>query len=439
MTDKLAVFSVFRDCYISDAKNKIGQQVIIAGWVHEVRDLGKLKFVQVRDRTGIIQVTAKAGREPEAALSSMGVPKETVVSVKGKVVESKLAGAGCELIPSEFAILNEITAKVPFEVTGKVPADLDVRLDFRYVDLRQASTSAIFKIRSVIANSFREYALSEGFVEIHPPTIVEAATEGGADVFRLQYFEKEAYLVQSPQLYKQLAVIGGMDKVFMAVPVFRAEKHNTLTHLNEALQMDMEMGFANAEDAVDLLEGSLLHILSSVKKQCTDELRILGKELAVPASIPRHTYTELVEKLNANGVLHKWGDDFSRETECKLVEILGHSTYFITKWPTECRAFYSMPSDEDPKVCNAYDLNYEGLEISSGAQRIHKPEMLIKQLHARGLNPSEFEFYINAFRVGAPPHAGWSIGLDRLTMKLCGLHNIREAVLFPRERVRIKP
>jgi len=436
---KMLVLSVFRTCYISDAKRKIGEEVVIAGWAHEIRDLGKLKFVQVRDRTGIIQVTAKAGREPEAALFAMSVPKETVVSVKGKVVESKLAGAGCELIPSEFVVLNDITAKVPFEVTGKVPADLDVRLDFRYVDLRQASTSAIFRIRSVIANSFREYARLQGCVEIHTPTIVEAATEGGADVFKLQYFEKEAYLVQSPQLYKQLAVIGGMDKVFMTVPVFRAEKHNTLTHLNEALQMDIEMGFATPEDAIDVLEGSVLHILSSVKKECGEELKTLGRELAVPASIPRHTYTELVEKLNASGTPHKWGDDFTRETEAKLSEILGYSTYFITKWPTECRAFYSMPSEEDPKICNAYDLNYEGLEISSGAQRIHKPEILIKQLQARGLNPSDFEFYINAFRVGAPPHAGWSIGLDRLTMKVCGLHNIREAVMFPRDRVRVSP
>ncbi len=435
----MSVFFVFRTCYVSEAKGKIGDEVAIAGWVHEVRDLGKLKFVQLRDRTGIIQITAKAGREPDAALAAMSVPKETVVSVKGKVVESKLAGAGCELIPSEFTVLNEITAKVPFEVTGKVPAELDVRLDFRYVDLRQAATSAIFKIRGTVANAFREYARSQGCVEIHPPTIVEAATEGGADVFRVQYFEKEAYLVQSPQLYKQLAVIGGMDKVFMTVPVFRAEKHNTLTHLNEALQMDVEIGFATPEDAIGMLEGSVLHILSSVKKECEGELRALGRELAVPSSIPRHTYTELVEKLNANGVPHKWGDDFTRETEAKLAEMLGYSTYFITKWPTECRAFYSMPSEEDPKICNAYDLNYEGLEVSSGAQRIHRPEILIKQLQERGLNPSDFEFYINAFRVGAPPHAGWSIGLDRLTMKICGLHNIREAVMFPRDRVRLKP
>ncbi len=430
---------MYRTHYVSEARGKTGAEVTLAGWVHEVRDLGKLKFVQLRDRTGIIQVTAKAGREQDAVLAAMSQPKETVVSVTGKVVASKIAEAGCELIPSKFEVLNEITAKVPFEVTGKVPADLEVRLDYRYVDLRTANTSAIFRIRSEIAQAFREKCQLLGAVELHPPTIVEAATEGGADLFKVQYFEKEAYLVQSPQLYKQLAIIGGMDKVYMTVPVFRAEKHNTLTHLNEALQMDLELGFASHKDAVDALEAVVLHILSRVKKNCAAELKTLGRELEVPASIPRHTYTELVDRLNAAGANFEWGGDFSRETEAKLSEVLGYSTYFITEWPTAVRAFYSMPDEENPKICHAYDLNYEGLEISSGAQRVHKPDVLMKQLKARNLNPADFEFYMNAFRVGAPPHAGWSIGLDRMTMKVCGLHNIREAVLFPRDRVRVKP
>lgn len=429
-----------RTHYISETKQNVGKEVSIAGWVHEVRDLGKLKFVQVRDRSGIIQVTAKSGREPDAVLAAMSVPKETVVAVRGKVVESKLAGAGCELIPTCFEILNKITAKVPFEVTGKVPADLEVRLDFRYVDLRTQNTAAIFRIRSEIAQAFREKCRALGAIEIHPPAIVEAATEGGADLFRLQYFEKEAFLVQSPQLYKQLAIVGGQDKVFMTVPVFRAEKHNTLTHLNEATQMDLELGFATHTEAIAALESVLLHVLSKVRENCATELKTLGREqLAIPSAIPRHTYTELADRLKAAGVPFSWGEDFSRETEAKLAELLGYSTYFITEWPTAIRAFYSMPDEKNPKVCHAFDLNYEGLEISSGAQRVHEPEMLVGQLKARGLNPSDFEFYINAFRVGAPPHAGWSIGLDRLTMKICGLHNIREAVLFPRDRVRVKP
>lgn len=430
---------LYRTHYVSQAKKLLGSEVVLAGWVHEVRDLGKLKFVQLRDRTGVMQITAKKGREPDHVVESMSVPKETVVQVSGKVAESKIAEAGCELIPSSFVVLNSITAKVPFEVTGKVPADLDVRLDFRYVDLRTKRASAIFAIRSAIANAFREKALMEGFVEVHPPTIAGAATEGGADVFRLQYFEKDAFLVQSPQLYKQLCVIGGMDRVFMTVPVFRAEKHNTLTHLNEATQMDFEIGFATYEDALDMLEAVVLHCLRRVNEKCAEELDALGRKLAVPERIPRHTYTELVEMLQSSGEKIEWGEDFSRETESKLSSLLGYSTYFITHWPTGIRAFYSMPCAENPKICYAYDLNFEGLEISSGAQRIHKPDMLVEALSQRGLDPSDFEFYINAFRVGAPPHAGWSIGLDRFTMKVCGLHNIREATMFPRDRVRLKP
>jgi len=430
---------MYRTHYVADARQAINSEVTIAGWVHEVRDLGKLKFVQVRDRTGIIQVTAKNGEASPEVMAKMDVPKETVVSVRGRVVASNLAGAGCELLPIEFNLLNEISMKVPFEVTGKVPAELDVRLDHRSVDLRTKNTAAIFSIRSQIAASFREAARKLGCVEIHPPCIVEAATEGGTDLFHVQYFEKDAYLVQSPQLYKQLCVIGGMDKVFMTVPVFRAEKHNTLTHLNEATQMDIEMGFITPEEAVDALEFVVLHCLNSVKKNCEEELKTLKRELVIPSKIPRHTYSDLAYKLSSTGVNFNWGDDFTRDTEAILCEKLGYSTFFITEWPTAIRAFYSMPDEKNPKICHAYDLNYESLEIASGAQRVHKPEMLIEQLKAHGLSPSDFDFYVNAFRVGAPPHAGWSIGLDRFTMKVCGLHNIREAVLFPRDRVRVKP
>ncbi|MCX8175360.1 MAG: aspartate--tRNA(Asn) ligase [Candidatus Micrarchaeota archaeon] len=430
---------MYRTHYVSEAKSAINSEVKIAGWVHEVRNLGRLIFVQVRDRTGIIQVTAKKGQTPDEVMARMDVPKETVVSVRGRVAASSIAEAGCELLPEEFEILNEISMKVPVEVTGKVPAELDVRLDHRFVDLRRNSTAAIFSIRSQIANAFREAARKLGCVEIHPPCIVEAATEGGTELFRLQYFEKDAYLVQSPQLYKQLCVIGGMDKVFMTVPVFRAEKHNTLTHLNEATQMDVEMGFVTAKEAIDALEYVFLYCLKAVRQNCDEELKALGRELSVPQRIPRHTYTELAHLLTSSGVNFSWGEDFSRETEAILCERLGYSTFFVTEWPTAIRAFYSMPDEANPKVCHAYDLNYEGLEIASGAQRIHKPHLLVEQLKSRGLSPSEFDFYINAFRVGAPPHAGWSIGLDRFTMKICGLHNIREAVLFPRDRVRVKP
>jgi nondiscriminating aspartyl-tRNA synthetase len=223
------------------------------------------------------------------------------------------------------------------------------------------------------------------------------------------------------------------------MPVFRAEKHNTLAHLNEVLQMDIEMGFADHNDAMDVLETVFLNILSHVKNSCGKELETLGANIAVPEKVPRYTYTELIDALSKSGHPIKWGDDFDREAEAKVCEIMKTEAYFITEWPTEQKAFYAMPKEGEEKLCNAYDLIYRGMEISSGSQRVHSPELLIKQLKARNLNPADFEFYINAFRVGAPPHAGWSIGLERIAMKMAGLQNIRECALFPRDRMRLTP
>lgn len=430
---------MFRTNYIEEAKGLAGKEITLAGWVHEVRNLGKLRFLQLRDRTGIIQVTGKEGVTPPQVLQSMDLVKETVVRIEGNVVESKIAKAGIEFSPTKIEVLGEVTRKVPFEVTGKVPVELDVRLDYRYVDLRRAAPSAIFRIKHEAVTGFRETLCQMGFQEVQPTSIVAAATEGGTNLFPIEYFERKAYLAQSPQLYKQLAVVGGIDKVFMTTPAFRAEKHNTLSHLNEVLQMDIEMGFADHNDAMDTLEKVVLSILARVEAKNKIELEALGAKVSVPKKIKRYTYTQLIELLNKNGVKIEWGEDFSRETEAELYKLLSEELYFITEWPTAIRAFYSMPQEGNEKVCNAYDLMYKGTEISSGAQRIHVPGLLIRQLEARGLDPTDFEFYINAFRVGAPPHAGWSIGLERITMKICDLHNIRECAMFPRDRVRVTP
>ncbi len=428
---------MFRTHYVADAKKQ--ENATVAGWVYDVRDLGKLKFVLVRDRTGIIQVTAKKGVVNDALLERMKCNREDVVKVSGKIVPNKIAPDGVELIPDEFTTLNSVERKLPVDPSDAVPAELDTRLDHRYIDLRRKKIAAIFTIKSLVANAFRDSLRNQKFVEIHPSCITGAATEGGTDVFPIQYFENLAFLVQSPQLYKQLAVIGGFDRVFMTVPVFRAEKHNTTTHLNEVVQMDIEMGFADHADAMDVLEHVVLDILASIRDNAKEELKALGVEVQVPKKIPRHTYTELVDRLNKAGFTMQWGDDFTKEAEKKLQELLGEQLYFIYEWPTAIRAFYSMPTENDEKICNAFDLIYQGLEISSGAQRIHKIHILEDQLKKRGLDAYKFEFYLNAFRMGAPPHAGWSIGLERLTMKICNLDNIREAVLFPRDRTRLYP
>jgi aspartyl-tRNA synthetase len=428
-----------RTHYIEDAKKSKGDKVTVAGWVHDVRDLGKLKFVILRDRSGLLQVTMKKGLVPDDVLDKAELNKEDVVVFSGALKENKIAPDGLELIPEKVEVLNTVERKLPVDPTAHVGSELDTRLDYRYLDLRKDAVGTIFRVKSICANAFREILLELGFTEIHPSAITGAATEGGADVFPIQYFENKAYLIQSPQLYKQLAVIGGLDKVFTTMPVFRAEKHNTTSHLNEATQMDIEMGFADHNDAMDMYEKVVLHILGRVDEIMGDEIRQMSPDFSAQKSIPRHTYTELIDKLNSNGYEIKWGEDFSREAEKKIYEILGEEIYIIYDWPTEIRAFYSMPDKENPKICHAYDLMYRSLEISSGAKRIHIPKILEEQLKNRGLDVADFEFYLNAFRMGAPPHAGWSIGLERLVMKICNLENIREAMLFPRDRTRLHP
>ena len=414
-----------------------GKEVTVAGWLHEIRDIGKIIFMQVRDHTGIVQVTAKMGEVSDSLLNEMRMPKESVVTVKGIIKKNAEARSGFEIVPNKITNLNPISATIPFEVTGKVPADLDVRLDFRYIDLRRLESTAIFNIESTILKSFRDSLTKKGFLEIRTPSIVSESTEGGANLFSVQYFEKQAYLAQSPQLYKQLAVIGGFDKVFMIVPVFRAEKFNTPEHINEITQMDIEMGFADHKDAIRMLKYTMLYMLKEVKKRNAADLERLGVKLEIPKPV-EITYKQAVEKLNANGSAIEFGNDFSRENEAALSSLFGE-ILIVKDYPTKIRAFYSMPSKKNPEISNSYDLIYKGMEICSGAQRIHIPELLVEALKKRGLDPKNFEFYINAFRNGAPPHAGWSIGLERLAMQMTGRKNIRECTMFPRDRNRVSP
>jgi aspartyl-tRNA synthetase len=415
-----------------------GKEVCLAGWVHEVRELSKLTFLLLRDDSGIVQVVAKNGVTDPSTIKKMSLPKESVVRVVGTVKLNKEARVGFEIVPKEIENLNPLSTKIPFEVTGKVPADLDVRLNYRYIDMRRLETLAIFNIQSTVLSSFRETLVKLGFREIRTPSIVAEATEGGAELFPVQYFETKAYLAQSPQLYKQLAIIGGMDRVFTITPVFRAEKSNTTFHLTESTQMDIEMAFADSTDAISILSTVVKTIVHDVLQKNAKDLQTLNvKDLKVP-DVKNMTYKEAVDALKADGVSINYGDDISRESEERLYKLYGDAVV-VRNYPTILRAFYSMPSPSNKELTESYDFIYKGLEISSGAQRIHKPEMLDEAIRNKGMDPKNFEFYINAFRCGAPPHAGWSIGLERITMKLCGAGNIRESSLFPRDRKRLTP
>jgi len=421
--------------YSNQLEENEGKKVLVKGWVHDFRLMGKLNFIILRDCNGLAQIVVK-GEKFKELLKTLHL--EDVVEIEGIVKRSKSEKFEFEIEAEKISIINKSEPQLPLDPREITKTNLETRLDWRFLYFRTQEGRAIFRIQTEIVKSFREYFLNKGFIEMQPPIIIASASEGGAELFELPYFEKRAYLAQSPQLYKQMGAIS-FEKVFMIVPVFRAEKFDQPTHLNEIRQMDIEMAFANDEDAIVELENAFVHILKNVKENCEKELRILNQEVEIP-SLPlrRVKYEEAINLLKEYGEKIKFGDDFSKTQEKKLGEILG-SAFIIKDWPEELKPFYAMPRDDNPKLVRAFDLIYKGLEISSGTQRIHLPDLLEKRIREKGLNPKDFEYYINAFRYGAPPHAGWSIGLERLTMKICGKENIQEVTMFPRTRTRIYP
>jgi aspartyl-tRNA synthetase len=412
----------------------------INGWVEEIRNLGGIKFIKLHTTSGDIQVTLPKKKVSNEVFDLVDkITRQSALSVMGDVQKNKEAPEGKELIPKSIEIISFAETPLPLEPSEKTPAELDTRLDWRFLDLRTERSLSIFKIQNEILRAFREFLTKEGFFEAQPPCIIASASEGGADLFKIPYFEKEAYLAQSPQLYKQMCAIS-LGKAFMITPVWRAEKFNKPTHLNEIRQMDIEMSFVKSEEnAMQVLENVFVHILKSVQKNCEKELKYLKRELKIPKlPIKRVTYTEAVEELKKIGEKMEWGNDFSKLQEEKLSKVFC-DVFFIKDWPSQIKAFYTMPDEKDPKICHAFDLIYNGLEIASGTQRIHIPDLLIKRIKESGLNPNDFKYYINCFRYGAPPHAGWSIGLERITMKITGMDNIRECCMFPRDRNRLTP
>ncbi len=417
-----------------------GEEVRVMGWTHEIRDLGGIIFVLLRDRDGLIQVTAPSKKiESEIFEELRKLKKESVISVKGKIQESNKAPNGVELLPVEITILNESKQPLPLDPTEKVKAEIDTRLDSRFLDLRKPGVNGIFKIKSVILNSARNFFIENDFIEINTPKLVASATEGGTELFPITYFEREAFLGQSPQLYKQMMMSAGFDKVFEIAQIFRAEEHDTLRHLNEAISIDMEASFLNQHDVMEYLEKMIIKISVDVKEKCGSELDALEHDLKIPTeTFPKVDYADLVDMVNSKGVNMRYGEDLSRAAEKAMGELMD-GFYFITGWPQEIKPFYVLPEDEHPEISQAFDLMYKDLEISSGATRVHQYDLLVKQIKDKGLNPESFETYLAAFEYGMPPHAGWGVGADRLTMVLTGVQNIRETVLFPRDRRRLTP
>lgn len=416
-----------------------GKEVTLFGWVQEIRDLGGIRFIILQDREGTIQVTIPKKRVlPEVLAKSDVLQKRFSFAVKGTVKKTNMTPRGVEVIPSAIKILNSATEQLPIDITGKTPANIEVRLDARALDLTQEKSLAAFKIQHTALEAIRSYLFEKGFLEVHTPRIIASATEGGAELFSVDYFGQKAYLAQSPQLYKEELTLS-FEKVFEVGPFFRAEESHTRRHLSEFTSVDVEEAFADAEDVMRLLEQVIHHACVTVRQKCVGELSILKYKFDVP-ELPfrRLTYDQVLGDLKAQGVEIPWGEDIPTEAFRELGKLYPFF-YFLTDWPTHAKAFYIKPRDDKPEICEGFDLMWRYIELVSGGTRISQKEQLIGRMQEKGLNPESFKYHLQAFDYGMPPHAGWAIGLERLTMILTGKKNIREVTLYPRDRVRLTP
>ena len=433
---------VYRNRYSLDVTNKdYGKSITVAGWVEDIRNIGSIAFIILRDRKGTLQITCLKKNNPDLFEGIVNVPRESVISIRGICKESDKARNGYEIIPEEFEILSSAETPLPLGVVDKIESELETRLDNRFIDLRKPEIQAIFKIRNKIISAVHEFLRREGFIEVHTPNIIASSSEGGTDVFKLKYFEKDAFLAQSPQLYKQMLMATGFDRVYEIAWYFRAEEHNTRRHLNESTAVDLEMAFIKSEeDVMKVLEGLVQHMWKRAS-ECEDELNVLNKKIIVPKlPFKRISYDNVLKKLNDDGCKIKWGEDLGTEEEKLLGDIMkkeGSEFYFITKYPLESKPFYTMPLEE--KYSRGFDLACKGIELASGSQRIHNVDLLKKRITACDLNPKNFESYLKAFRYGMPPHGGFGFGIERFLMELLDIKNIRECILFPRDRTRLTP
>jgi len=420
-----------------------GETARVAGWVHEIRDLGGIAFLIVRDRTGKIQVKfEKDAMDDDLVERGTSVARESVVVVEGRVEAEERAPTGVEVVPDSLEVIAEADPELPLDPSEKVDAELSTRLDNRTLDLRKPGVKAIFEIRARVQQSVRSTFRELDCTEINTPKIVATGTEGGTELFPITYFGREAFMNQSPQLFKQLMAGSGLERVFEVGPIFRAEEHNTPRHVNEATSIDFEATFIDHEDAMAVAEAIVTNAYEAVAADCSEQLDALGVDLDVPdGSFPRLNYDEAIERANAVADLDDplvWGDDLSTEAERALGEEIGEH-FFITDWPSEIKPFYIQDYDDDPSLSKGFDLNHPRMELVSGGQREHRHEQLIEGFEQQGLPPEEFAYYTETFRYGMPPHAGWGMGAERLVITMLDLDNIREAIMFPRDRQRLSP
>ena len=416
-------------------ESDFGSEQTLCGWLQDTRNLGGIAFLQLRDITGVIQLTLIKNKLGDENFKSWAnINRESIILVRGIVKGNKEAPGGVEMLPDNIELINEAETPLPLGVIDKIDSEIETRLNARYLDLRKTEIAANFQIRAAISGAVHKHLRRENFLEVQTPKIIASATEGGTSLFEMKYFDKTAYLAQSPQLYKQILMSGGLERVYEVGPAFRAEEHNTPRHLNEFISIDIEMSFANDDVVMGVMERLVATAARAVSKE-TKALKTLGIEpIELELPLPRITYDEAIEM--AQGKV-EWGEDLSMEATRAIAKQM-NGFYFITKWPLSLKPFYIQP-DDDPKYSKGFDFMYNEIEMTSGGQRVHDVNLLRERLKEQGLDPEGFNHYLDPFRYGMPPHAGWGLGLDRLAMIFAGAKNVRECVLFPRDRNRMTP
>lgn len=431
--------------YSSEVNSSLeGRAVTLMGWISSIRDHGNIQFIMLRDKDGDTQIIAKKGQCPDLVYEQVLQLKEhTSIGVNGKVVSQIKAPNGIEIIPLELKVFSIPIQAPPFMIQNRNPAGIDTRLDYRAIDLRRKYLQDIFIIRNNILKYIRTFLSNEKFIEVNTPKIIATASEGGTALFPIFYYEREAFLAQSPQIYKEQLTMA-FENVFEIGPIFRAEPSRTNRHLSEATSIDIESAFVDYNDIMILLEKMIQFIIKSLFEDDSiknnDELDIDQKINNNKSSFPRLKYTELIERLRNIGEKVRWGDDLSPQLIKKLDDdVLNNNFYFITDWPMAAKPFYVKENQDDSKICESFDLMYGSLEISSGSTRISNKEILINRMKKKGLNLNSFDYHLRVFNYGVPPHAGCGVGLERLLMTLTKIDNIRDAILYPRDIDRLAP
>ena len=414
--------------------NMKDQDVILAGWVEDLRKMGKMTFLTLRDVTGITQIILT----DELTKTVEGITRQSVVRVTGKVQDTRARDFEYEIKANEINILAKAVHPLPIDPIGRLESHIDNRLNTRALDMRNQKTASIFKIRHHVLASLRKTLSEKKFIEITTPKIIGSASEGGANLFSLDYFGKQAYLAQSPQLYKEQMTIG-LERVFEIASFYRAEKSHTGRHLSEFTSVDIEAAFMNYTDVMNVLEDLVVATFKYVSENCKKELEIIGNKTITPDHpFEKITYSQALDELKEKDVKLEFGDDLL-DSHLRILGENHPSFYFLTDWPIKLKPFYIAEKQDNVELSESFDLQCGYLELSSGGSRLHNPEKIKARLKEQNLDPSKFSEHLQAFDWGMPPHAGWGLGLERLLTVILGIDNVREVILYPRDPERLKP